>query len=176
MPPYGQVPPYGYKAVPLDRFGRPLAEWWQRLLGFFIDGLILGVPKLVITAVVFGATAGAGVFSVGWGVGLIVMGLLFAVVDLAYFAILNGSENGQTVGQMALGITVRDEATGGAVGAQGAGLRIVILDPGILIGWVPIVGFLASLYTLVAGLSPLWDPRRQGFHDKVAHTNVIKVR
>ena len=51
-----------------------------------------------------------------------------------------------------------------------------ILDPGILIGWIPIVGFLASLYTLLAGLSPLWDPRRQGFHDKVAHTNVIKVR
>jgi hypothetical protein len=28
----------------------------------------------------------------------------------------------------------------------------------------------------VAAFSPLWDQRRQGFHDKVAHSNVIKIR
>ncbi len=170
------MPPYGYKAAPLDRYGRPLAEWWQRLLGIVIDWLILGVPKFILTLVIFGVTNSGGVFSVGWGIGLVVMGIVFAVIDLAYFAILNGGEKGQTVGQMALGITVRDEATGGATGSQRAGVRILILYPGILIGWIPVLGALASLYTLVAALSPLWDRRRQGFHDKVAHTDVIKVR
>ncbi len=110
--PYGQAPPYGYKPAPLDRFGRPLAEWWQRLLGIVIDWLILGVPKFVLTLVIFGVTNSGGVFSVGWGVGLVVMGIVFAVIDLGYFAILNGGEKGQTVGQMALGITVRDEVNG----------------------------------------------------------------
>ena len=77
---------------------------------------------------------------------------------------------------MALGIAVRDEATGGAIGPQRAGLRIIVLYPGILVGWVPILGSLAGLYSIVAGLSPSWDSRRQGFHDKAAHTDVIRVR
>ena len=162
--------------MPIDRFGRPLADWWQRLLGILLDGVILYVPKAILTVIFFGATRGANVFSVRWAAGLVVMGILFAVIDLGYFAILNGGEKGQTVGQMALGIAVRDERTGGAIGPQRAGVRILILEPGIAVGWIPIVGLLASLYTLVAGLSPLWDSRRQGFHDKVAHTDVIKVR
>jgi uncharacterized RDD family membrane protein YckC len=174
--PYGQASPFGYQPAPVDRFGRPLAEWWQRLLGIVIDWLILSVPKFVVTLFVAGATDGGNVFSVGWGAGLVVVGILFAVIDLGYFGILNGGEKGQTVGQMALGIKVRDEATGGAVGPQRAGVRILILWPGILIGWVPILGSLTLLYTLVAAFSPLWDRRRQGLHDKVAHTDVIKVR
>jgi uncharacterized RDD family membrane protein YckC len=153
-----------------------LADWWQRFLGIVIDWLLLGVPKVVLTLIFFGATHNNGVFSVGWTAGVVVMGILFAVVDLGYFSLLNGGEKGQTVGQMALGITVRDEATGGSIGPQRGGVRILILYPGIVIGWIPVVGVLASVYTLVAGLSPLWDSRRLGFHDKVAHTDVVKVR
>ncbi len=77
---------------------------------------------------------------------------------------------------MALGIAVRDEVNGGAIGPPRAALRILVLYPGVAVGWIPIIGVLAGLWTLVAGLSPLWDSRRQGFHDKVAHTDVIKVR
>ena len=51
-----------------------------------------------------------------------------------------------------------------------------MLYPGIVLAWIPIIASLAGLYTIVAGLSPLWDRRRQGFHDKVAHTDVIRVR
>jgi uncharacterized RDD family membrane protein YckC len=77
---------------------------------------------------------------------------------------------------MVLGIAVRDESTGGAIGPQRAGLRILVLDPGLLVSWIPVIGLIAGLYTVVAALSPLWDDRRQGFHDKVAKTDVIKVR
>jgi uncharacterized RDD family membrane protein YckC len=162
--------------VPVDRFGRPLAGWWQRFLGILIDLLILGVPKVVVTAAVVGSTADNGIFAVNWAVDAAIVGIVFAVIDLTYFGLLNGGEKGQTVGQMALGIAVRDEATGGAIGPQRAGLRILVLYPDILAGWVPILGSLAGLYSIVAGLSPLWDSRRQGFHDKVAHTDVIRVR
>jgi uncharacterized RDD family membrane protein YckC len=179
--PPGQYPPpgapYGYVAVPLDRFGRPLAAWWQRLLAIILDSLILGIPKGIISAIAIGSSVAGGGFTSGtWELGVLVLGMVFAVIDLAYFALLNGSEKGQTVGQMALGITVRDEVNGGAIGTQRAGLRILVLYPGILLGWVPFLGAIAGIYTLVAGLSPLWDSRRQGFHDKVAHTDVIKVR
>jgi uncharacterized RDD family membrane protein YckC len=155
-----------------------LAEWWQRLVAIIVDGLILGVPKSIITAIFVQSTSSGGLLQSHWEASFAIIGIIFVFVDIAYFAILNGSEKGQTVGQMMLGIAVRDEASGGAIGPQRAGVRIVVLYPEILLAWLPVVGIgaIADLYTLVAALSPLWDSRRQGFHDKVAHTDVIKVR
>ncbi len=145
-------------------------------MAIILDGLILGVPKSIILAIVVGRDNGGGVFSSDWRGGVVVIGIIFAVIDLAYFALLNGSEHGQTVGQMALGIAVRDESSGGAIGTQRGGLRILVLYPGLVFSWVPVVGGVLGIYTLVAALSPLWDRRRQGFHDKVAKTDVVKVR
>jgi uncharacterized RDD family membrane protein YckC len=179
-PPYGQAAPsaqYGYAAGPVDRLGRPLADWWQRLVAIILDIIILAIPKSIVTAIAITSHGSRNTYyAADWRVSVIIVGIIFAAIDIAYFAILNGSEKGQTVGQMALGIAVRDEETGGAIGPQRAALRILVLDPGILLAWIPVVSFVAGVYTLVAGLSPLWDSRRQGFHDKVAHTDVIKVR
>jgi uncharacterized RDD family membrane protein YckC len=158
---------------PTDRFGRPLAGWWQRFGAIFIDGLILGIPKAIIAAAVVGSS---GAYTAHIGAGLVVVGIIFAIIDIVYFALLNGSQRGQTVGQMALGITVRDAETGGPIDPQRAGLRILVLIPGILLDWLPIIGLIAGIYTIVAGLSPLWDSNRQGFHDKSARTQVIRVR
>jgi uncharacterized RDD family membrane protein YckC len=108
--------------------------------------------------------------------GIIIIGLIFSVVDIVYFAVLNGGESGQTVGQMVFGIAVRDETSGGAIGSQRAALRILVLTPGLILDWIPVLGLLAGIYTIIAGLSPLWDSRKQGFHDKAAHTVVIRVR
>ena len=163
--------------VPVDRFGRPLADWWQRLLAIILDGIILAVPKIIVEIIVLTSfVASGGVFSSSFQLNAVLIGIAFSVIDIGYFALLNGGSRGQTVGQMALGITVRDEQTGGAVGPSLAGLRIIVLYPGLLVGWIPFLGLIGFFYTLVAGLSPLWDDRRQGFHDKVAHTDVIKVR
>ncbi len=162
---------------PVDRFGRLLAAWWQRLVAIIFDFVILSVPKSILTAIVVttGNTAG-GIFATSWRASVVVLGIVFSLIDLAYFALLNGSEAGQTLGQMALGIAVRDQRSGGPIGPQRAGLRILVLYPGIVLGWLPVVAEILGVYTLVAALSPLWDGRRQGFHDKVAHTDVIKVR
>jgi uncharacterized RDD family membrane protein YckC len=175
-PPFPPPPAYGYAVGPVDRFGRPLADWWQRLVAILIDGIIVGVPKGIVTAIFVRSAVSGGIYQSHWVAGLIVVGIIFAVIDIAYFAILNGSEKGQTVGQMALGIAVRDEASGGAIGPERAGLRIIVLYPEVVVGWIPVLGGIAGIYTIVAALSPLWDSRRQGFHDKVAHTDVIKVR
>jgi uncharacterized RDD family membrane protein YckC len=163
--------------VPTDSFGRPLAAWWQRLVAIILDGLILSVPKSILGAIlVSSSNAAGGAFSSHLVAGVVVLGIIFALIDLAYFALLNGSEHGQTLGQMALGIAVRDEGSGGAIGPQRAGLRILVLYPVLLLGWLPVIGAILGIYTIVAALSPLWDRRRQGFHDKVTHTDVVKVR
>ena len=184
-PAYGQVPPYGappagaygYVPGPTDAQGRPLAEWWQRLVAIIIDGLILAIPFYIILAIAVGS---GGVYRSSFVVGAFIVGIIFAAIELAYFAYLTGGEKGQTVGQMALGIAVRDQSTGGPIGTQRGAIRILVLAPGIAVSWIPIIGgllsVLAFLYTIVAALSPLWDSRRQGFHDKVAKTDVIKVR
>ena len=167
---------YGYAAGPTDRYGRPLADWWQRLVAIIIDAIILDVPKGIVATIIIGSSVSNGLYQTHWRASLVVISIVFAVIDIGYFALLNGSEKGQTVGQMALGIAVRDESSGGAIGPQRAGLRILVLYPGIVLGWVPVLGAIAAVYTIVAGLSPLWDKRRQGFHDKAEHTDVIKVR
>lgn len=165
---------------PVDSQGRPLAEWWQRLVAIILDSIILGLVTGLISAGIIATGhyggSGNGFFSTNLDARHVIAGLITFVIDLAYFALLNGSEKGQTVGMMALGITVRDASTGGRIEPQRAGIRIFILYPGILLRWIPVLGAIAGLYTIVAGLSPLWDKKREGWHDKVAKTTVIKVR
>ncbi len=145
-------------------------------MAIIVDLLILSVPRSIIGAIFVNTAASAGFYSTTLRAGAVAIGIIFAAVDLAYFALLNGSEQGQTLGQMMLGIAVRDSASGGAVGWQRAGLRILVLYPGIALGWLPVIGEFLIVYTLIAALSPLWDGRRQGFHDKLTHTDVVKVR
>jgi uncharacterized RDD family membrane protein YckC len=163
---------------PVDSQGRPLAEWWQRLVAIILDSVILAIVTGLIRAGVVGTgrNNGNSVFSTSLDSRHIIAGLITVVIDLAYFAILNGSVKGQTVGMMALGITVRDTNTGGQIDPPRAGFRIIVLYPGILVAWIPVLGLIGDVWTIVVGLSPLWDKKREGWHDKVAKTTVIKVR
>jgi len=86
---------------------------------------------------------------------------------MLYAGLMNGSARGQTVGKMAMGIAVRDARTGGKIGAwRGIGrYAITVLFDVLLV--IPYV---------VDSLSPLWDARRQAWHDRAAHSVVIDVR
>lgn len=181
-PPYGQPPagaPYGYAPVPVDSLGRPLAEWWQRLVAYIIDGFIFGVVFWICLAAFIGTSFSFGNNGVGF-IGLWLAYLIPGLAGIAYFAFLEGSEKGQSVGMMALGIAVRDSATGGPINPQRAGIRMVILWPALALYLIPVVGifvgYIAGIWTLVCGLSPLWNPGRQGYHDMAQKTTVIKVR
>lgn len=161
--------PYLQQRGPVDSLGRPMAEWWQRFLAYLIDGLILLLPE----AIIIGAAAGPNTNTtfgsasdtitrgewVGLGIALI--------VNLGYFAFMDGSRRGQTIGKMALGIAVRDINHGGPIGAARALLRRVVF-----------MAFLLGTFILflVNALWPLWDRRRQGLHDKVVASCVVKVR
>jgi uncharacterized RDD family membrane protein YckC len=89
------------------------------------------------------------------------------VASAIYYGALNGSRRGQTVGKMALGIAVRDERTGGPIGFwRGLGRYLITL-----------VFTLALVVPYVVdSLAPLWDRRRQAWHDKVARTVVVDLR
>lgn len=169
-----------------DVLGRPLSAWWKRAVAFIIDYFVLGIPEKVLSAVLFGSSSALVIVSnkrsghahTVTHISASELAFLFAwgLISIAYFALLNGSARGQTVGQMVLGIAVRDRATGGAIGPKRAGVRIVAFEPGFVLSIVPGIALISYLYTLIAAFSPLWDSNRQGLHDKAAKTQVVDVR
>ena len=132
-----------------------MAEWWRRFAALVIDAAILWIPLGITTrALDMGRYSG---FFVGVAVGV------------TYFALLNGSRKGQTVGKMVWAIQVRNISTGGPLGYPKAALRY--LAPTFLM-LIPILGF---FLWVADGLSPLWDRRRQAVHDKLAGSMVVNT-
>ena len=85
---------------------------------------------------------------------------------LLYYALLNGGTKGQTIGKMAMRIQVRDIDTGGPIGVgRGFGRQLMIY----------LFTFACVLPLLLDYLSPLWDQRRQAWHDKVVRSVVVDV-
>ena len=187
-PGYGQVPPYGappgyafppaWGAPPrlyVDEVLRvPLAPWWKRLVAILIDGMIVGLSTLVVV-LVFAAALGPSTTtnqpqqsSAGATLGALAgLWIVLAIPGAVYFGALNGSRRGQTVGKMALGIAVRDAQTGAPIGfwrAVGRNLITVVFSIALYIPYI------------LDSLAPLWDRRRQAWHDKVAHSVVVDVR
>ena len=160
-PPDDQPPPSAYPArppggEPVDGFGRPLAAWGQRLGAYLVDEVFIGVIDFLAE------------FALGLRheFGGRVLWLLMAA---GYYAVLNGSEMGQTFGKRLFNIQVRDATgEGGTIGVGRAGLRF------LTVGLFRIVPFF-GLFTLLDGLWPLWDPRRHALHDKIAGSVVVRV-
>jgi len=123
--------------------------FWRRAGAFVIDAILLGIVGNALSAVMFG---GDPTSSIG----------LTTLIDLAYFAIMwSSTGGGQTVGMRALGIKV--------VGTDGAQIDVVK-------GIIRYIGFIISCIAIFIGV--IWvafDPRKQGWHDKIAGTYVVKA-
>jgi uncharacterized RDD family membrane protein YckC len=133
----------------------PRAAWGQRLAAFVIDELfVFVITELAKFAVGLRHTFAGQILALAMAIG--------------YYAVLNGSELGQTFGKRAMYIQVRDLATGGRIDPQRAGLRYLV------VGLFRIVPFF-MLFTLFDGLWALWDRDRQALHDKIAGTQVVRV-
>jgi uncharacterized RDD family membrane protein YckC len=129
--------------------------WWRRVCAFVFDGFVVGAA---------GAFAGTLPLAGGWSypVGLVV---LSPVATLAYFTLSHGSRRGQSFGDRALGIAVRNASDGGrATYGQAFGRTFMVM---LFSGLWFMGGFVDFLW-------PLWDRRRQAWHDKVAGTIVVR--
>ncbi len=125
----------------------------RRLVAYLIDGLILGVVNM-LTSVLIHAIAG-NAFDPG-GITLLVN----VGVGVAYFVAF-WVTSGQTPGKKALGI------------------RVVSTDGTPLTWGQAIMRYVGQLVsTVMLGLGFLWiavDARRQGLHDKIANTLVVRA-
>ncbi|WP_203872117.1 RDD family protein, partial [Planomonospora parontospora] len=185
---YGQQPGYGQGYAPQGvtppGAPAPLAEWWQRLVARLVDGVILAIPTLILSF----ALAGLIVLP-SFGANGITEGSTFLydlLTSLLGFLIYAGYEffmlkqNGQTVGKMVMGIKVvpvGSVSTAGGLSADAALKRAGVLYGPTGLRWVPVVGPLIGIFSLVNVLWQFWDkPFQQCLHDKVASTVVVKVK
>ena len=140
-----------------------LASIGQRFLARLIDGIIVGVP---VVAALFATTDVGQANNSNFSLPLpFILGslLLGALYEISLIATM-----GQTVGKRAMRIRVVRVDDGGLPGWGSASIRYLLPTA---VGAIPILQLLALLVYLRA----LWDPMRQGFHDRAAGTIVVRV-
>ena len=154
--------------------GLRYAGFWIRFLAYFVDSLILEVPLGVIFFLVVGAAVGStactpvstqfgtvcsGLSATTSGlIPLLFLGLL--VVTGVYFVVC-WSRFGRTPGQRLCGLRVVDAATGGQITTSRAVGRFLGL---IVSSWVLEIGLIWAAF----------DAQKQGWHDKMASTFVVR--
>ncbi len=138
------------------------AGFWRRSAALFIDWIVLQVVQFVYMLVAFVALPLAGNNLTAQRSLIVVLYLLIVAGVLAYFAGMESSARQATLGKMAMGIKVTDLygrriSTGRAVGRLfGKAVSFLIVY----------VGFLMAAFT----------QKKQGLHDLMAGTLVLKTR
>ncbi|HVC77354.1 MAG TPA: RDD family protein [Candidatus Micrarchaeaceae archaeon] len=151
------------------------AGFWIRLVARLVDGLIIGIPFGIVFGVflvaggVFENANGNGPSSQGsqnaaaaaaFGGAFLLLYLLVFVVQIGYWIYFWGS-SGATLGMRLLRLRVVDANTGGPIGYARATVRFLM---SIVNTWACYVGWIWVAF----------DPRKQGWHDKVANSVVLQ--
>ncbi len=148
-----------------EAFAPTYAGFWIRLGAYLLDSLIVGFVVLAIfigiLLVTLAASWATGTTPTGGGsTADTVWNLIRLVLYVGYFVYFWGM--GQTPAMRWLGLQVVDSTTGAPIGFGRAILRYV--------------GYVLSVLVCYVGL--IWaafDPRKQGWHDKIARTVVIQA-
>lgn len=150
--------------------GGELARWPRRVLSAVIDYFVIyflsipfiaGVMGKINEALIDGKDISAGVVT-----RVFVTTLLISVV---YSTAMHGWR-GSTVGKMAARtVLVMDD--GSAVTWQVAFVRAVSFVAIMFTSVITVV----PIFLIVNELRPLWSPKRQTWHDQIAHTVVLRA-
>jgi uncharacterized RDD family membrane protein YckC len=126
------------------------AGFWIRTFAYIIDAIILGIVTAVITTVLRldQATSANG------------LGLL---INIVYFVVLwSSTGGGQTLGMRILNLKV--------IRTDGSDLSIVQAG----IRWIGL--FVSFLVIFIGVIWVAFDSEKQGWHDKIAGTYVVKTK
>jgi uncharacterized RDD family membrane protein YckC len=144
------------------------APWGRRVASAVIDALVLGAITLPFVLPILNRALDVpdpadARFTASEVRTLLVVGI---VTQIVYFTALH-SWRGSTIGKMAMRtVLVRDD--GSPVTPGVAFTRAVAL-----LGINFVSGFMLSVPAIVNELRPLWSPKRQTFHDRIARTVVV---
>lgn len=154
-PPSYPVVPHGSPYAPIP-YGQPaggLADGGQRFGAYLLDSMVLAIPMFFLLSIV-GATESA-TWAGFW--------LLALVLCPATYFISAWATTGRTIGYRAMGLRLA-RSDGGQVSLGAAIARYVTLFACMMFFFPGILG----------AMWMLWDDKRQGWHDKVADTVVIR--
>ena len=158
-------PPPAFAAQPMYQANVRYAGFWIRFAAAFLDGLLVGVVIrllfLIISLLTIASALGTGAQSLDTSSPTVVVltYLIYLVFYAGYFIYFWGM--GQTPVMRRFGLYVADANTGGPIGFGKAGIRFL--------------GYLLSILPCYVGL--IWaafDPRKQGWHDHLAGSLVIR--
>ncbi len=189
-------PTYALPAGPAG--GLEYAGVGERFVAWLIDRFILGVIGLMVTLplslLILGTMDWTAIFSATrLGVEPVFEGSLLAravlvslvgtaivlAIDLGYFVLGWTSDGRATLGMRALGLQIGNESDGRTLTRGQAAKRWFAFGSWLsLIGVLPIAGALADLvqagWSLVLLASTASNVRRQGLHDQVAGTAIVR--
>ena len=150
-------PPPVWDAHPAGTAQVAYGGFWLRLVAYIIDAILLSIAMGVVggvigmnfydpTAVTYSASGN----------------FLYIVVAWLYFALLESSERGATVGKMALGLRV-------------------VTDKGERLSFMNATGryfakIISALILCIGFIMIAFTDRKRGLHDMIASTLVIKSR
>jgi uncharacterized RDD family membrane protein YckC len=162
--------------------GVPLAGWWWRVLARVIDGVLVGVVAALVT---YPSTSTLAGYLVDQASGVqpsvflqptpaqmhalylvtvaqVAIGVIYEIGFLLWRA--------ATPGKLLIGLRVRRWDPSRRLDLTAVAKRVLVSD---IATSIPQVGVFISV---MDGLWPLRDPRRQALHDKLAGTCVVRPR
>lgn len=131
------------------------AGFWIRFVAYLIDWVILVGVQLLISLL-----TGGGLLNEQTGSILAIQNILSLIAGLAYFIGFEGSRMQATPGKKALGLIVTDERGGRISYGRATGRYFAK----ILSGLILLIGYIMVAFT----------EKKQGLHDLIASTLVVK--
>jgi uncharacterized RDD family membrane protein YckC len=150
-------PPPVWDARPAGSAQVAYGGFWIRLVAYIIDAILLSLAFGVLASIF-----GVSIFEPNMENFDPTLNLVTLVIGWLYFALLESSERGATVGKMAMGLRVvtSDGQRLSFLNATGRYFAKIISAIILLIGFI-MIGF---------------TDKKRGLHDMIAGTLVIKVR
>lgn len=137
----------------------PYAGFWIRFGAYLIDAILLGIIGGIIGGVFGGAMAASGDPGVFTG-GSILLNLVSLIIGIGYFAGMESSSWQATLGKKALGLVVTDVDGGRISLLNGVGRYFAKILSAVIL----LIGFIMVAFT----------DKKQGLHDLIAGTLVLK--
>jgi uncharacterized RDD family membrane protein YckC len=140
---YASSPPSSTDIFTQEEF--VFGGFWERFFAVFIDGIILYLPNFVFSYFLDPLS--------GY--------LVTMVIQWLYFALMESSARGATIGRMAFNLKVVSENGGRISFGQATGRYFGKI--------------ISTVILLIGYFMMLWDDRKQTLHDKMAGTLVVKA-
>ena len=126
------------------------AGFWVRFIAYLCDAIMVSLVNLPIAILLASQD----------GINDNVLRTIELIVSTAVLAYWIGNKGGSPL-RVRFGVVVVDENNGSFIGPQRAVIRIAM-------SWV------SGIVLLLGYISMLWNPRKQTWHDRVAHSVVVR--